>query len=165
MHLSFFPSMYFFLGGGYVNLLHRLLTAFPTWKQCSSFYPLMGRFVTSSCNVVTTFQEDVVETYHWDVLATFHGDIIECFIWDLAATYSKTLLQRCYHILLPVRNIVLNRHLKKKTQWLENILKITQNNWSLQEKWKHFLLCDKLLGCINHHQLLTEYHLHNFFAF
>ena len=30
---------------------------------------------------------------------------------------------------------------------------------------KHFLLCKKLFGCINNHQLLNEYVLHNFFAF
>ena len=30
---------------------------------------------------------------------------------------------------------------------------------------KQFLLCKKLFGRINHHQLLNEYVLYNFFAF
>ena len=30
---------------------------------------------------------------------------------------------------------------------------------------KQFLLCKKLFGRINHHQLLNEYVLQNFFAF
>ena len=30
---------------------------------------------------------------------------------------------------------------------------------------KQFLLCKKLFGRINHHQLLNEYVLHNFFCF
>ena len=32
-------------------------------------------------------------------------------------------------------------------------------------KRKQFLLCKKLFGRINHHQLLNEYVLYNFFAF
>ena len=30
---------------------------------------------------------------------------------------------------------------------------------------KQFLLCKKLFGCINHHQLLDDYISHSFFAF
>ena len=41
-----------------------------------------------------------------------------------------------------------------------------QENTSLKRmNKKQFLLCKKLFGRINHHQLLNEYVLHNFFAF
>ena len=42
---------------------------------------------------------------------------------------------------------------------------VTLNAELLRMNKKQFLLCKKLFGRINHHQLLNEYVLHNFFAF
>ena len=41
---------------------------------------------TSYWDVVTAFQQNIMEAYHWDALATFHGDLVGCFIWDVPTT-------------------------------------------------------------------------------
>ena len=46
----------------------------------------------------TSYQQDVVKTYHWDVLVRFHWDVIGCFIWDLPTALLGRTKRRRYDV-------------------------------------------------------------------